>query len=458
MTVLTPTRGWRWWKRRHSGEPSLANPMFAAMDTTFTNDLSADGFSWANARVLAEDQYGNLIALCQRYNSSTGQNNFVYSNDGGATRTDAGLTEGFIERGCAALDRTNGVLHVLWKAVDPTDGMIYRRYTLGYTSTAISSITKDAGVNLQMDFQNAGTMSYAHPLLLHINDGGSDGTYGKLLAVWGARNAGVGNEIRASMCVLGAVADRGKTAGNWAAPVTADTTGITQSPAVAYTKVVANTNGAIPYPSIGRKTLGTNANDIYCAYHDGGNASAGAWRFRRLRWASGSNNWSTGLSTATLITAVQRAGTDTGYNLKAQLGSFVVEDTLNNRMAFGLATWKSNVLGDTWGYALIDSADGVTLVDSYSANGAHSYAPTGDVAYDAVTDRIAVSYIKTSTSFAYVQLYDGSVAAGDEVPAYSDDPVDIPLLYPRYQDTLLMLFRVQGSPPQAGVFGALDWS
>jgi hypothetical protein len=75
----------------------------------------------------------------------------------------------------------------------------------------------------------------------------------------------------------------------------------------------------------------------------------------------------------------------------------------------GMATWKDNTSGDTWGFARIaDSTETVTLVDVYSAGGAHSYAPTGHLALDPAKGLLVVSYVKTTTQFAFVQAFAGT--------------------------------------------------
>lgn len=453
----------------HKGPPALGGATFAYQNTTVTNDLSADGYSWANARPIMADQYGKLIVLAQRNNSGGKTHTFVYSNDGGATWSDSAVASGSLDRGTAVYDSVNDLVHVLWSAAAATDGIIYRRYSFTRDgSQNITGISQVAGVNLQLDFQNAGTMSYQHPQLLWLNDAGF-GANGALLAVWSARNAGGvsnKNEIRASMRVLSnSAADN--TAGNWAAPVAADSTSIDQSPQVAYSALVVNNAVGIAYPSIGRKATGTHALDVYLCYHDGSNtATSGVWRWRRLRWNSGANNWSTGLTTDTLITNVQRGGADTGYSLKNQLGSFVHQDTANDRMLFGLATWKSNADGDTWGYVGINGDDSLTsLVDAYSSGGAHSFAPTGDLCYDAVGQRIVVSWLTSGAEYVQVRLYAGLAPAGSVITAYSavsPSGADIPLLYPRRSGKLLMLFRDRvdqvGAPLYRGLFGSLNWS
>ena len=444
-----------------TGPPaSLGSPSFAYQNTIFTNDLSSDGYSWANALPITIDQYGKIIALCQRHNAGTKQHNFVYSNDFGATWVDAGLTSGFLERGMVAYDSINDLLHVCWNALASTDGIIYRRYSITRDSLQnITAIAAVAGINLQLDFETAATtMSYQHPLILWLSDIGANGA---ILCVWSARNAvGVANknEIRASMRVLSnSVADN--TAANWVAPVTADLTSIVQLPQVVYSALVVNNAASIAYPSIGRKA---STKDVYLCYADGANTTA--WRWRRLRWNV--SDWSTGMTADTLITAFQRTGTDTGYSLKQQLGSFVHNDTVNNRMIFGLATWKSDVLGDTWGFVGINSDDSLTaLVDAYSAGGVHSFAPVGDICFDTTSGRLVVSWLTTAIEYAQVQLYNGLSSQGSIITAYSavsPNGVDIPLLYPRLNGKLIMMFRDRvdqaGASLYRGLAGVLTWS
>lgn len=448
--------------------PSIAAPSFAYQNTTFTNDESDDGTGWTNSRPITVDQYGKLIAIIQRHNSGTKLHTLCYSNDGGATWADSAISSGFLDRGSAVYDSANDLVHVLWNAAAATDGVIYRRYSISRgAANTITGFTQVAGVNLQIDFENAGTMAYQHPCILWLNDAGF-GANGALLCVWSARNSAAATtkaEIRASLRVLSnTVADN--TASNWAAPVSAATSLIGQSPQVPYS-ILQSGAGSIMWPSIGRKTTGTNAKDVYLCYHNGEAAGSGQWRFRRLRWNAGSSNWSTGLSTDTLITASQRAGSDTGYSLKYQLGTYVWEDTAHDRMVYGLATWKSNAAGDTWGLSLLDSADGVTLADAYSAGGVHSFAPTGDICYDATSDRIVAAWLTTTQEYVQAQLFSGATAQGSPQTIYntvSPSGCDIPLLYPRLSGKLLVMFRDRvnqtppsGSPRFRGLFGTLTW-
>lgn len=460
-------------RRRRRSPPSLEGASFAYQNTTVTNDLGADGYSWPQARPLLLDKHGNVISLAQRYNTINQRHFFVWSADGQTwtdnpsnTGHDSAPGEAFFERGCVAYDPDQDALHVLWITVNPGDGgVIYRAYDIAYSGSAITAINRRLGVSVVLDGTNTAD-HYQHPIMLHLDDA-AYGAHGALLAVWSARK-GTNGEVRASMCVLGSSGTTGGTVGNWAAPVSASTTTLAScQPDAAYSALVAQNNGAIPYPSIGRKSSGTHAGDVYLVYASA--ALGGAWRWRRLVWDATANDWSNAMTADTVICQVARAGTDTGYTLKNQLGTFVHEDTARDRMVVGVATWKSDADGDTFGFVLIDAADAVEQVDVYSASGVHSFAPTGDVRYDAVARRIVVSWLTSDDEFVHLRLYDGAATAGSIVTAYdavSPAGADIPLLGPRMilggRAVQPMLFRDRvdqsGAPLYRGLFGTLDWS
>ncbi len=444
----------------------LAGPVFARQQTVVTNDLSPDGYNWSQASPLLIDRYGSIIIPAQRHNNTDKRNLFVYSNDGGATWQDSVVFEGFIERGAAAYDPANDVIHMLWIGISPTDGVFYRRYVpIRDAEHKITGIEKTADLNMVLDKQTDGAMFYQHPILLHLPDA-AFGRYGALLAVWGARNngAGGGNEIRASMAVLGDDANAGGQAASWKAPSAASATVIGNAPQAPYTVLLANTLAGIAHPSVLRKRAGANAGDVYLFYHDG--AAPGAWAFRRMRWSAAAGDWSAGLTAPTTISEGRRAGSSTGYTLNQQLGSRPVEDPARDRVYFGFANWKDDAGGDTWSFVYVDAAAGDALspiVDVYSAGGPHSYAPAGDIAFDAASGLLVVSYVKTGTQHAFVRLYDGTAPVGEEVAAFDAAPVDIPLLaeQTRYGSParLLMAFRdtVNHTPPYSGWFGSLVW-
>jgi hypothetical protein len=430
-------------------EPSLSSPSFALRNTTVTNDETSDGENWAQAGDLGPIIIGlpedDLVTYTQRNNGGSKSNYFVISVNGGLTWFDnTGISggEAFLERGTIAYDATRDCFHGLLITTNPGDGgVIYRRYSITRDgSNNITSIARVAGVSVVLDGTPSEATQYQHPIIQVISN--------TLVASWNARNASK-NEIRAVRCNIGSDADAGGTASNWVHLGVNSATTISQSPQTAsYTALVANATGGISHHAIYHKSNG----DLQIIYHDGD--TPGQWRMRRAVW--GGSSW-TSLSTDTLVSNVRRAGAGTGYNLKGQLLSKIVVDGAGN-LYVGLATWKDDTSGDTWGYARIDSSDVVTLVDVYSAGGSHSYAPAGDLEYDSTADRLIASYIKTSTQHAYVRLYNGITAAAAEVLAFNGDTVDIPLIRSRLNGKLLMLFReATGTAPFAGYFGTLTW-
>lgn len=449
----------------------LANPSFAPMGTVASDDLSQDGHSWSQADPILIDRYGHLIVPLQQYNDVDKRNLFVFSNDGGASWIDntAADPESFIERGAAAYDSANDVIHVLWIGQSSTEGVFYRRYTpVRDAESRITGIERTPDVSLPLDREDADPMGYQHPLLLHVAEEGL-GTYGGVLAIWGARGYGEqsGNEIRASLCVMGESPIACGAAEAWKAPAAPDTTTIGGQPLVAYSALLSNRTADISYPSALRKSAGTNAGDVYLFYHNGGAFDEGAWAFRRMVWSAESADWSAGLSEPQTIAPQQRAGSDAGYSLKQQLGSKPVEDPLGDRVYFAFASWKGDAEGDTWSFVAVDAAAGdlpSPIVDVYSAGGPHSYAPTGDISFDAVSGRLLVSYITTGEHRAELRLYDGVEPAGEPLTLFDEAPVDIPLLasQPRYGEPARLLVLLRDTvdtpnPPYRAWFGGLTW-
>lgn len=411
--------------------PRLGAAAFAPQDTPVTNDLAADGYSWANARPLLIDRHRNRIALAQRHNHADKYHTFVYAGANGLWK-ESTLIERALERGTVAYDATNDVLHTLWKGMQPTDGILYRRYTISRDARDdITDITRDLSINLVLDMQISGRMQYEHPGLLWLNDT-AYGHYGALVATWSARNSGVGgvgNEVRAARCVLGATSNAGGLAANWSPVTTPATPTIGNPPQVPYSALVTNSGAAIIYPSIGRKRAGTHAGDLYLFYHDGNMADGmnGKWMLRRAQWSGTTGDWRGGLTAPGVIAPMAQGGADRGYELKAQLATTIVEDERNDRLFIGFPLWRG-LRGDTWAFAQVNAADAVSLVEAYGAGGKHSYAPTGDIAYDTTRRRLVVAYCTTERQQVYLRLYDGIAAAADEVLAFDAAPVDIPIL------------------------------
>lgn len=444
-----------------------ATPTFALQNTPVTHDLAPDGYSWANARPLLLDQYGNRIALAQRHNHADKFHTFVFANVEGIWR-DSTLIERALERGTVAYDSTNDVLHVLWKGMQPRDGILYRRYTIARDGQqGITDIANDASVNLRLDMQTTETMQYEHPGLLWLNDA-AFGPFGALVAVWSARNTGtgsIGNEVRAARCILGATGNAGGDVTNWSPVTTRATTTIGSAPLVAYSALVTNHGTGIIYPSLGRTRLGTHAGDLYLVYHDGNMADGtnGKWQFCRAQWNRATHDWRTGLTAEGVVAAMAEGGVDRGYALKNQLGTAIVEDEHGDRVFVGFPVWRG-MRGDTWVVAQLDAADAVTVVEVTNAGGPHSYAPTGDIAYDVARQRLVVAYCVTGKQQVVMRLYDGTAAAGDEVVAFDAAPADIPLFVDGASTgggaTLPMLLRDTVNTPTApyrGWYGTLHW-
>jgi hypothetical protein len=104
------------------------------------------------------------------------------------------------------------------------------------------------------------------------------------------------------------------------------------------------------------------------------------------------------------------------------------------------------------------------IVDVYSAGGAHSYAPDGDLTFDPVSARLVVAYITTKQQQIGIRLYDGDTPKSELEP-FGDTPADIPLLAPqaRYGSParLLIVFRDTvrtPNPPYHGWAGTVTWN
>lgn len=427
-------------------DPILENPSFAPMGTTYTNNLSADGMTWAAQRGAFEiDSFGKYVQYVQRYNGGTTKCAYVVSNNAGGTWADkepAAGGEGFLTRGAIVYDAGRDCLHQVCVTTNPGDGgMIYRRNTITRDgSNNITAITRAAGVSVSLDDPSQGA---EFPTII-MTDANT------LLIAWTARTA-LGGEIRCCKCDLSGDANAGGTASNWVHIGVNSTTTIGSAPAVgSYTIPYTQGSAVWTYFSL----LQLAAGDLRWLYHSG--PSGGQYRTRRSV-RSAANVWNS-LSSPAVVLAEKRAGTDTGYSLKMQLISSQSEDASGNVYA-GVADWKDNAAGDTWTLVKITSADVVSFADVYSAGGPHSYAPTGDVAYDATADRAVASYLESVSQDAFVQLFTPALAAAaSALLAYATNDVDIPLILDtRDNGKLLMGFRVAGSPPQIGVFGTLDW-
>lgn len=428
--------------------PAFSNISIAKMNTTASAKGAADQFSWSQAFPITFDPNNNSVkkvfTLNQETNGGTTTHRLIYANDG--VWADNGTQEGFLSRGSIAYDSVNRVAHILWVAGDPGDGIIYRRYTENVSGSSMTGFTKDTNVNLQLDFQTTGTMSYEHPIMLFCNDP-AFGTYGALVAIWSCRNAGVdgGNQIRASMCVLGETADRGKLAINWKAVTTTSVSLLDNAPAVIFSALEENTNVAIMWPSAVRIAN----KDLVICYYNGANQLK--VMYKRFTWDSGDNDWSGTATSAIEISNVRRAGSGPGYLLNYQLGTKITQDS-NGVIWFGFANYNN---GDTASIVSISNDTVGSVIDVYAVGGdnAHSYAPCIDIA--AYGEYIIVTYIATSTQHIYGAIYkNGELIAGPTL-LFDDATCDIPLI--EYNDTKLhILFRDTDTLPYDGWYGTID--
>lgn len=401
--------------KKHTKVWTFGTPASALIGLTQTTTMGADAFTWANGRPLGVDKFGNLFGLIE---DGSANHWWMWKNGSGAWTVGA-TSYGFLTRGTVAYDGANNIAHVLWSTSQANGGIVYRRYVISYNgSNQITGIAEDTGAtiggvvqartNVVLD-DGTGVANYEHPGLIFLSDS-AYGSLGALFAFWGCQSA-TANEVRCSMLNFNGVGAQAQTLANWAAPITADTTsmGANTAPAVAYSKIFASANTGLPYVSGQRKAGGTNAKDIYFAYATG--AAANQYQYRRARWNAGSNNWSTGLTTAATVSNVVRTGTDTGYGLKYQLTSRPTESTSGDCMFFGAMTWKDNTNGDTWAVYKIDATDTISSTDVFSFAGSSNgtSGPWGDCAYDNSKNQLLVTYNNTS-NFPQLQSRNNALA------------------------------------------------
>lgn len=440
-----------------ASEPALSGASFAQLGTTYGNDGSPDQITWPAVRgaflIDSHDKYAQYI---QRYNGNTRKCAFVRSNDAGASWADdepAAGGEGFLLRGSAVYDAGRDVIHRLVLTTNPGDGgIIYRQDAITRDGSGnITDITRTVSNATGMD--NAAS-SYEFPTLI-MPDANT------LVAAWTA-STGSGGEIRACKCDLSGSSTAGGTESNWVHLGLNSTTTIGGAPNVgSYTIIFTQGGAALTYFAL--KLLASG--DLGWLYHSG--PSPGQYRWRRSV-KNAAVTWNS-LSTPVAVSSVQRAGTDAGYGTgvgegpKAQLIGQLTEDASGNVYGF-LATWKDNTNGDTSSVVKVSSAEAVTLLDLYSAGGKHSYAPTGDAAYDSGSGRVVASYINTTNQYAYLALVNPATMATTFGPslAFNSAPVDIPVIVsPRQGGKVLLSFRDtvnSPTPPYTAWFGTLTWS
>lgn len=464
---------------------ALATPTTVAQNTAATNDLGADGYTWAQGRPLEVDEYGKLIAWVQKYNAGGPNHTMVVSNDNGATWSEPSHTgfgptnnsaEWLLGRAAQAYDATNHLLHVCWVLTQANGAVIYRQYSFTRDgSNNITGVTRVRG--LQMEVGVSG-MAFDFPVALWCAD------VGKLLLGWTAGNGSAAGttkaEVRLTMrTVSNSAAD--VDIANWVAPLnentgagSTDTLGSTGLGK--YSCIVKTVNsGNPPCLALFRKpaTAATHAKDLVFAYTAGPNS--GSVFFNRATWASGTSDWRTGLAAAlandaglTTITGISRAGTDTGYSLKYQVLAKLAYDPVADALWGWCSTWKDNTAGDTASIFAISAADAATLTDVYAAGSANTDAGrdmfvTGDVMYDATSGYLVVTYTDLPRHDVYLATYASGALVQSGFAAYTATPCDIPTIYDaRIGGLLALLFRdfnagarsnpATYTPPYAGYY------
>lgn len=434
--------------------PGVAYPIQTTVGQTF----SPDGMNWSQADPLIVDSAGRVMLLGQR--ASISDHYLLYADNGRDVIESAPLIT-TATRGTMVLDAVNDILHIVWLGNTASIGIIYRQYTLTRDARgALASITERTSARVSLDNQNGGTGThYQHPWVYLRQDAG-DGTYGRLIVLWGI-GTNTGGEVRGTTVAIGSNRDAPATTGNWQALNTSNSDTIGNAAQVAVT-IVGSVASHNVYPVGYVVDGGTYANDLVVAWGESQDGTAGAWRLKRLTYASGTGRWTGTAGTTTLLSAMTRSGSDSGYTLKQELISKVVRIPSSDRLALCIAVWDGNTAGDTW-MLVTCTPDGqsISTAPIYAANGAHSYAPVGDITLDG--NDLIVSWIASSAGheYAYAQRYRDTTAQGAATVIYNQGPVDIPL-FPRRSRVgtpahLISAFRRTVNTPTPPYDGHLIW-
>lgn len=422
-----------------AGNPVLAGPTVAQMTTaTETTEGDADMITWAAAAPLVVDQYGKWILWIQYFRNadSTKYHIPVVSNDGGATWTAPARTGFFnangdivLIRGAVCYDAANDLMHGCWALTQADGGVYYRQYSFTRDgSHNITGVTRTRQMQLEI---GVGGMDFESPHAL------MSGT--TLVLAWGALNPAeaVKAAVRATALVpVGGAAD--VLNASWTAPLNENAgLGVTSDPLASsfpagqrYSVLAQSTGNQMPYSAIG--LLASGDLGILVAVTTGGTPTV---YWNRARYDAGNADWRTGLKTAlasdTGDLTVESIGTS-GYSLKYQLmGKLAQAGSGDVGIAYPVYTGGADAVrlaSITLNAGSADTLNGPSTV--YSAGGTHSYAPTCDIAWDATAARWVVTYIKTTSQFAYFKTYTAARAADQgETAIDAAHPVDIPYVH-----------------------------
>jgi hypothetical protein len=426
---------------------TLAAPTMAQMTTAVqTKEGDADMITWPAARPLVVDEFGKLVLWIQYFNQgdSTKYHVPVVSNDSGATwilPTLSGFNSNTLGdivniRGADVYDPTTHLLHRVIALTQADGGVYYRQYSFTRDgSNNITGITRTRQMNLEI---GVGTMSFESPHALMA------GT--KLIAGWSAYNSAtaVKSVIRAACLVpVGGAAD--VTNATWTAPLNENAgSGVTSDPLSSsfpagqkYSILAQSTGNAQAHAALAVLANG-NLGMAVAMGGTGGAGVSGSFYWNQAVWSGANSDWRTGLETALAsdvgrltLSAMNRSGSG-GDALKNQRLSKVCQASAT-QVLVTFAAWNGVTDGDVVYAALIDptaGASGLTsLTQVYVVGGAHSYAATTDAAWDATAGRFVVTYVKTTTQFAFFKTYTAAMAAGQGETSMHAAAIDEPYVY-----------------------------
>ena len=413
-----------------STEPQFDNPTFQAIDTPVTDAETADGHNWSQARPIVFDSAGNAIINVQH----TGPRNVYAWFDGtvwhdNAAIVDFGTLGEIGDRWTFIYDEANDCLHAVFTA--GTDGPIYRRYDITRVGDAIVSIDWDRATTLTNAVLDDGGDTYAHPICLQ---------HGNFIYALYNILVGTKSEYRAMRVDIGSNLDAGGTVANWVHIGHSDTTALGIVPNSTSYTILATVATAVP---INPSAVILDNGDLCTVYFN-------ATRYVVRRMAGGT------LGAETVLSLLKVSGSDTGYTLKTQLISKIV--TLAGVQYVALPVWLNNTDGDSVLLFAINGDNTFTSTVVYSAGGAHSYAPTFDIAL--LNGRIVVTYLKTGGAGTFIRAYNADLTpATDELLVFDTFDSDIPLIADDlYNGKAFITFREAGSPPQPGYYGFVDYA
>lgn len=410
---------------------------------TQTKKGDADMLNWACSHPMIKDQFGKRIVFVQWTDGTSKYHIPVVSNDGSTwiipTISGAGWTgdtngDQAIIRLAHDVDPVHDQIDTC-VIFDQTDGVWYRCWTIGRDgSNNITSLTRARQMQLEVGNPGGVTMTHDAPRVKWLSD------ISATFIAWTAANgSGVASksEVRTTYRIKSGTATD-VTQANWLAPMNeasgaGSTDSIGSSVPVKYSCIAKS--AFIPPMLVSLVRL-TNKDwaFYFAAAGGGGTGNTGTLYYNRMIWSSANSDWRSGLSGGAVandagrktITNFNFNGSG-GYDKKDQIIGKAVEGG-NGKVAIIVPRWDG-AKGDTVVLCTVDPANeaaAATIVDVYSAGGAHSYAPTCDLDWNTAAARYVATYIKTSTQFSYYKLYDAALTLKQNETLLHSVPVDIP--------------------------------